>query len=175
MIWQLLGVLLMGLCAGGVAAFLRTISRNKLPKWIIPAFAGCGMFGFMVYYDYTWYDFKADLLRTQGGLAESGHIIHEDRKSSFFRPWSYILPPVSGFIVIDGTSKQILHEGQLLTEYYSYHLNKNPLETLTTYHHVLNCTTLERATINNDIPDKAGKFKFHRIDRSDPAYQILCI
>ena len=101
MIWHLLAVFIFGICAGSLAFLFIKISRNKLPKWLIPVSAGLGMFSYLAYYDYTWFDFKSSQ------LPKGSVIVEEKRQNHFFRPWSYLLPPVSAFVVLDGTVKDI--------------------------------------------------------------------
>ena len=51
MIWNLAGVFIIGLCTGAFGYLLRKLSKNRLPKWIIPIAAGGGMFAYLAYYD----------------------------------------------------------------------------------------------------------------------------
>ena len=39
----------------GVALILRSLSRKRLPGWIVPAAAGFGMLSFAIWNEYTWY------------------------------------------------------------------------------------------------------------------------
>ena len=38
MLWTLLAIVVAGLGAAGIALLLRKLTRNKLPKWIVPLF-----------------------------------------------------------------------------------------------------------------------------------------
>ena len=55
MIWHLVATFSAGLGAAGIAFLLRSLSKQKLPKWIIPAFAGIGMLGYQIYFEYNWF------------------------------------------------------------------------------------------------------------------------
>ena len=43
MLWTLLAIVVAGLGAAGIALLLRKLTRNKLPKWIVPLFGGLGI------------------------------------------------------------------------------------------------------------------------------------
>ena len=61
MTWHLLAVFIIGLCLGGMSFFLRKVSRNRLPSWIIPVSAGVGMLGYLAYYDMAGLSLKGQL------------------------------------------------------------------------------------------------------------------
>ncbi|GAB2738725.1 hypothetical protein GCM10027019_18410 [Melaminivora jejuensis] len=147
MIWHLVGVLVMGLCLGGMAFFVRKATRNRLAKWWIPASAAAGMLGYLAYYDYDWYAFK----RSQ--LPEGTVVIHEERGRSLLKPWSYLHPAVNSFVALDGKHSTRLQDRQRLVEYFEYHFHKDPLERLETQAYVLNCETQERVAFD----DKSGR------------------
>ena len=53
MLWTLLAIVVAGLGAAGIALLLRKLTRNKLPKWIVPLFGGLGMLGYQIFYEYS--------------------------------------------------------------------------------------------------------------------------
>lgn len=120
MIWNLAGVFIIGLCTGAFGYLLRKLSKNRLPKWIIPIAAGGGMFAYLAYYDYAWFDFK----RSQ--LPEGSVVIQEYREPDFFRPWSYLAPSVNQFDVVDGQYRRHQQEGDTIVEYIVYRFIKDP-------------------------------------------------
>lgn len=166
MIWHLFAVLIVGLCGGALLHLLRKLSGNRLPKWTISAGAGLCMFGYHAYYDYTWYEFKVSQLPA-GSI-----VVYEKHTTTFFKPWSYITPVVNAFTVFDGTSKRRDQDYQVLVEYYTYHFMKDPTERQIVFESVLNCTTLERATLERDKP--VSETRFDKVDVTDKVYQLVC-
>ncbi|MHB1371312.1 MAG: hypothetical protein ACYCW7_14085, partial [Pseudomonadaceae bacterium] len=56
MFWHLIAAVAAALAGAGIALVLRSLSGKRLPAWIIPVFAGLGMFGYTIYYEYTWFE-----------------------------------------------------------------------------------------------------------------------
>lgn len=166
MVWHLVVVLIMGLCMGAFAHLIRKMSRNRLPKWLVPFFAAVGMLGYLAYYDYAWFGFKTSQ------LPKGTEIVYELRKKSFFRPWSYFVAPVNSFVVYDGQHRKIELEGKELVEYYTYEFQKTPIETLVKHHNMLDCATMERGS-RGEAKDNLA-FHFVKIKEDDPMYKMLC-
>lgn len=166
MAWHLFAVLIMAVCMGGMAFGLIKLSRNRLPKWLIPAFAATGMLGYLAYYDYDWYGFK----RSQ--LPEGSTVIRENREASFFRPWSYLYPSVSSFTMLDGKYSVNEQDGQRLVEYFEYTFRKDPIEGLDTQAFVLNCRTLERVPFDRQKGQVSGAVQ--ELTTQDHIYQQAC-
>lgn len=166
MIWHLLAVFIFGICAGSLAFLFIKISRNKLPKWLIPVSAGLGMFSYLAYYDYTWFDFKSSQ------LPKGSVIVEEKRQNHFFRPWSYLLPPVSAFVVLDGTVKDIQQQGHTLVEYIHYEFINDYTERLESRSYVLNCTTGEQLSVPQNGKPTQSTVEF--VARDSLLYQQLC-
>ena len=152
------GVFIIGLCTGAFGYLLRKLSKNRLPKWIIPIAAGGGMFAYLAYYDYAWFDFK----RSQ--LPEGSVVIQEYREPDFFRPWSYLAPSVNQFDVVDGQYRRHQQEGDTIVEYIVYRFIKDPSERMLQIHQVLNCTSRERVA----LPDPA-----HRAQQPGQAVEMV--
>lgn len=167
MIWHLIAVFIMGLCAGGIMFLLRKLSRNRLPKWLISVSAGVAMIGYLAYYDYTWFEFKS------GQMPSDTIIVSTQQNKSFLRPWSYIRASTNAFTVFDGHSKAAEQNGQRLVEYYLYTFYKDPIEGLETKSHLMNCALMERASFDKEKPEQMPKIE--KISRSDVMYQKLCL
>lgn len=166
MIWHLLAVFIIGLCVGAFAFALRKLSRNTLPSWIIPASAGLGMLGYLAYYDYTWFEFK----RSQ--LPAESVVIAEARDSNFFRPWSYLAPPVSSFVLLDGKVKKTQQQGQTLVEYIRYEFINDHIERLESLPYILNCTTGEQLAVPQNSEKTRSKVEF--VSKDSLLYRQLC-
>lgn len=166
MTWHLVAVFIVGLCMGGLAYLLRKLSRQRLPKWLIPVFAGGGMLGYLAYYDYTWYDFK----RSQ--LPAGAEVIEEHRESSFLKPWSYLHPAVSSFVATDGNFVRRRQENDDIVEYLTYEFSKDPLERLTTRMNVASCAS--RQLMRFDAKNPQGAKQLLPLDEGDPLYRKIC-
>lgn len=165
MTWHLLAVFIIGLCLGGIAFFLRKVSRNKLPSWIIPVSAGIGMLGYLAYYDYGWFEFKKSQLPPQAV------IIEESRENNFFKPWRYLIPTVSSFAILDGQVRENRQDGQLLVEYVRYEFINDYMERLVTQPYVLNCSTAEQLSVPNNSQTIS---KVEHVSRDSLLFKQLC-
>ena len=165
MLWHLLAVFIIGLCMGAFAYALRRFSRNKLPSWIIPVFAGIGMLGYLAYYDYNWFSLK------RGQLPAESVVIEQNRASNFFRPWSYVLPSVSSFVVLDGKVKETRQDGQTLVQYIRYEFINDYIERLENTPYVLNCSTGEQIALSDNSEDTS---KVELVTRDSLLYKQLC-
>lgn len=167
MTWHLFAVFIIGLCLGGIAFFVRKASRNRLPKWIIPISAGIGMFGYLAYYDYTWFEHKRSQLPAGSVVVEQG------RTASFFKPWGYLIPSVSSFVVLDGQVKVTQQQGQTLVEYIRYEFINDATERLVTQAFVLNCTTAEKIALQP--ANSKAVSQVEHVPRDSLLYQQLCL
>lgn len=95
MFWELIGAIALGFGAGGFAYALRKLSRGVLPGWIVPVAAGCGMLGYSVYMDYAW------SARAQETLPEGMEVVREASAPTWFKPWTFLAPPVARFAALD--------------------------------------------------------------------------
>lgn len=166
MIWHLLAVFIIGLCVGAFAFLLRKLSRNRLPSWLVPVCAGLGMLGYLAYYDYTWFEFKSSQLPVETV------VIEQERSSHFFRPWSYVLPAVSSFAVIDNRVRKSQQQGETLVEYIRYEFINDYTERLETQPYVLNCATAQQLAIPQS--DSTSSIQVESIARDSLLYKQLC-
>lgn len=165
MIWNLIGVLISGLSMGGIAALLVKISRHRLPKWIVPISAGLGMFGYLAYYDYAWYNWK------QSQLPDGVIVLEEQRNSTFFRPWSYVKPAVNYFSFIDGDHRDFQQNGQHLVQYYHYEMFHEYKDRLETTLYIMNCEEAEQIQLDENS-SVAGQPE--SIERDSTLHRTLC-
>ncbi len=124
------------------------------------------MLGYLAYYDYTWFDFK----RSQ--LPQESVVIEQDRASNFFRPWSYAVPSVSSFAILDGKFKETRQDGQILIEYIRYEFINDYIERLESQPYVLNCTTGEQLAIMPSGSNTPSKVEL--IASDSLLFQQLC-
>lgn len=80
----------------GIALLLRRLSRGRLPKWIMPVFAGLGLIGVTVVLEYGWFS------RVSAELPEGVDVVWQEESASPLRPWTYLAPLVTRFVALDG-------------------------------------------------------------------------
>lgn len=95
MIWELIATLVAGVGAAGIILLLRKFTGNLIAKWAIPSFAALAMLSFQVYSEYTWFSHQQNLL--PAGVV----VLHQQQKTAFWRPWSYLYPQTLGFVAAD--------------------------------------------------------------------------
>src|SRR5690606_34910815 len=99
MLFELLAAVFAGLALAGIAMSLRWISRQRLPKWIVPVAAGSGMLLYSVWSEYSWLDRTVNSMPSVAVAWQS-----EDRAP--WRPWSYVKPLSLRFTGVDRSSVQ---------------------------------------------------------------------
>ena len=145
MIWHLIAAFVVGLAFAGVALFLRKISGRRLPKWIIPVFAGLGMFSYQIYTEYEWFEHKK--LR----LPENSIVVASEAPGSFWRPWTFMMPMTSAFTVLDAESvKSRSLDNQVIKEFMLYRFEKQHVDRVRAQGYVLNCSTRELLPISGE-------------------------
>jgi hypothetical protein len=92
MFWTLITVFISGFAGAGVGLVLRHLSRNRLPKGVIPVAAGIAMIAATIAQEYAWEDgvrrtMPADLVT-----------VSTREQQAWYQPWTFIRPWVRGFI-----------------------------------------------------------------------------
>ncbi|MBC7138008.1 MAG: hypothetical protein H5U17_04525 [Defluviimonas sp.] len=95
MLIDLISLIALGALIACVYVAVNRMTGRRLPRWLLPAALGAGMIGFAVWNEYTWYS------RVTAELPESVAVVLPVRESSFWRPWSYVVPMVTRFIAVD--------------------------------------------------------------------------
>jgi hypothetical protein len=95
MLLEFIGAIMVAVGAGGLAHLLVRMSRGGLPGWLVPAAAGVGMIGFVVYMEYSWAG------RIAGQLPEEAAVVSRNATTSWFRPWTYVWPLTNRMTVLD--------------------------------------------------------------------------
>lgn len=167
MIWHLVAMVFAGLGAAGIGLLLRTLSRKKLPKWIIPVCAGIGMLSYQVHNEYTWMDHKMAL------LPEGSVVVDIEKGNNFWRPWTYIYPMTQAFSLVDTGNMEMLQAGeQKIAQFVLYRFEKEYMDRLTHQAYVLNCTTGERIPMS-----EGGELKVNAMQVVEPEstlYMTVC-
>lgn len=167
MLWTIIAIVVAGLGAAGIALLLRKLTGNKLPKWIIPVFGGLGMLGYQISYEYSWFEHQLQRQPPESVVvaSEAGHV--------FWRPWSYFVPMITAFTVLD--SKSVVQqelEGGTVAEFMLYRFEKQHIDHVAHQAHLLNCDTAELLPLDAQKQPQLDQLK--RIARDDALYRQVC-
>jgi hypothetical protein len=113
---ELIAAFVSAIAFAGIGMLLRRLSRDRLPKWFVPASAGAGMIGFAVFMEYGWYHRQAD------ALPEGVAVVWQDQRPQALRPWTMVFPMTTRFIAMD-TRSLATHPGGadlVLAEIYAF-------------------------------------------------------
>ncbi len=165
MIWHLIAAIFAGLGAAGLGQLLRLASGKRLPRWLVPVFAGLGMLGYQVYTEYSWFDHK------RGQLPPSAEVVDEERSQVFWRPWTYLVPLTNAFRVIDHDSLRSAEiDGQRVVEFMLYRFERRPVDSVSHQALLLNCATRELLPL-----DEGPRLEHLRRLREEAAlHRLLC-
>ena len=98
MLLDFIAVFCVGGGVAGIVLLLRKIFKDRMPKWTLPAAIGAGMLIFSIWNEYTWFD------RSISAQPESTTLLLAPRDVSPIRPWTYLIPPVSRYLALDGST-----------------------------------------------------------------------
>lgn len=163
MIWHLVALLSAGLGAAGFGFLLRSLSRRRLPGWIIPACAGVGMLSYQIYYEYSWVGHK------QAQLPAGSVVVDEEREQQILRPWTYLFPLTVGFSVVDTDNVQHLEQnGERIAQFILYRFEREYIDRLTHQAYLLNCARAELLAVGTE------RAAVRLLERSDELYHAVC-
>ena len=168
MIWHLVAAISAALAGAGIALVLRHLSRNWLPKWIIPVFAGLGMFAYTIHYEYTWFETK------QARLPEGSVVVSSEEGHMLWRPWTMLYPMPLVYTVLDSANARVEDTSQgRMARFVLYRFQKQHLvSTVKSGSYQLICAERVMFSLNDE-----GEAKFEsmtRLDADAPLYQRLC-
>jgi hypothetical protein len=92
MFWTLVSVFIAGFAGAGIGLLLRNITRNRLPKGVIPICAGVAMIATTVGQEYGWFD------GVRSTMAQDLVVISTREQQAWYQPWTFVRPWVRGFI-----------------------------------------------------------------------------
>lgn len=167
MIWTMIAIVFSGLGAGGIAVLMRKLSRNKLPKWIIPVFAGIGMLAYQISYEYSWFDHQMER------QPEAARVVSTETGEIFWRPWTYYFPMITAFTVIDSDNivkNQV--EGSELAQFILYRFEKQHIDLVDHQAYLLNCSTAEMLPLNEERQPQLDQMT--RIDTQGKLFTLVC-
>ncbi|QTF93556.1 hypothetical protein [Halomonas sp. BM-2019] len=168
MIWHLIAAIFAALAAAGIALVLRAASGKRLPRWIIPVFAGLGMLGYQIHYEYSWFSHK------QAQLPESATVVDVERGAAFWRPWTLVFPMNTAFSVVDRNSMAVREvNGERVVEYIRYRFEKQHVDLVTHQAWLMRCESRETLPLVGE--ERRPRFDAMRaIDEGDALYRAVC-
>lgn len=167
MLWTLLAIVVSGLGAAGIALLLRKLTRNRLPKWIIPLFGGLGMLSYQIYYEYSWFDHQLQRQPQEAVLVAS------EAGEAYWRPWSYHWPMTTAFTVLDSKSLQRQEaDAGVIVAFNLYRFEKQHIDRVSHQPYLLNCSTAELLPL--DAQQKPQLDQMKRIEREEALYRYAC-
>lgn len=170
MFWELIGTFSAGLGAAGIALVLRALTLKKLPKWLIPVFAGAGMLGFQIYMEYNWYPHQSS--RLPEGVA----VVRAVEEQAAWRPWSYIFPQTMRFIAADIKNAAVNQRNPELVLVNLYFFERRMGTRQITQ--VIHCGAPARADFTEQLvipaPGSQPDANWHPLAADDELYRLIC-
>jgi hypothetical protein len=169
MIWHLVALVVAGLGAGGVAMALYHLSRKKLPKWIIPVFAGVAMMAYQINFEYSWFEHKQQL------LPAGSVVIDSNATSMVWRPWTFAWPMTTSFTILDANSLELMEapEEFRVVRFMLYRFEKEYVDQVYPSGWLLNCNLAEQVGVNLDGTINASRRQL--LSRDSLLYQQVCM
>lgn len=168
MFWHLIAAAAAALAGAGIALVLRSLSGKRLPMWIIPVFAGLGMFGYTIYYEYTWFE------TSQARLPQGSVVVTSEEGHMLWRPWTLLFPMPLAYTVLDSTNVQIQDVAQgRLARFVLYRFEKQHLiSTVKSGKYQLLCN--EKAMFRLNDAGEAKMETLTELETDAPLYQAIC-
>ncbi|WP_043528103.1 hypothetical protein [Litchfieldella xinjiangensis] len=168
MIWHLIAALFAGLGAAGIGLLLRSLSGNRLPRWVIPVCGGLGMLVYQIHHEYSWFRYK------QEQLPESAQVVSTERDSMLWRPWTYLYPMTVGFSVIDSDNTLVREsDDETLVEFLLYRFRKEYVDVVDHQAYLLNCNARELLPLAGESR-RPQVDQLRRLEPSAPLVQAVC-
>lgn len=98
MFLELIGTVFAGVALAGIVMLVNRLTGGRLPRWAAPVAAGAGMLSMTLFMEYSWFE------RTTATLPEGVVVAQTVEKSSFYQPWTYVVPYVDRFVAVDSSS-----------------------------------------------------------------------
>lgn len=166
MLWHLIAAIFAGLGSAGIAMLLRQLSGKRLPRWIIPVFAGLGILGYQIYQEYSWFDHK------QLQLPAQARVVDSEQRSMVWRPWTYFAPITNAFTVIDSESETDAQSGETRV-FQLYRFERAYPDNVSHHPYLLNCTTRQLVPLEKDS-ERPIVSKMRTLTQDAPVYRHQC-
>ncbi|WLD57927.1 hypothetical protein NFC81_14615 [Salinispirillum sp. LH 10-3-1] len=167
MIWHLVALAICGLGSAGVALLLRKVTRQKLPRWLVPVFAGAGMLAYQIHFEYSWFDHK------QSQLPPGSVVVSSESGTVFWRPWTFYFPMTTEFSVIDVANLRFSETaGDRIAQFVQYQFEKQYIDVVTYHTYLLNCDTADLIPLTSEGIPNVGRMQ--NIARDGQRYTTVC-
>ena len=168
MIWHLIAAIVAAVAGAVIALLLRSLTRKRLPKWIIPVFAGLGMLSYTIHYEYTWFEAK------QARLPEGTVVVASEKGEMLWRPWTMMYPMPLSYTVLDRANAQIQDTDQgRVARFVLYRFDKQHLmSTVVSQRYQLICA--EKAMFKLNDAGQAKVETLTELEADSPLYQRIC-
>lgn len=144
MFWNFVATIICGLGAAGIALGIRSATRKRAPKWIIPVFAGLGMMGYQIYMEYTWYD------QITARLPQSSVVVSKEAAAEYWRPWSFAIPQVNRITILDRDSIRAAPTAPDTFQFRLYLIRQTYGDRVSHGGWLLNCPSRELVALEDD-------------------------
>lgn len=116
MFLELVATIFAGIGCAGVGMVINIATGRRLPRWIIPVFAGLVMLATTISSEYTWYN------RTVDQLPEGMTVAMTIEEHSWLRPWTQVWPYTKRFVAVDAANTRTNENqpGQRLVDLYFF-------------------------------------------------------
>jgi hypothetical protein len=170
MLWELIATVVAGIGAAGIALFIRKLSKNKAPKYLVPVFAGAAMLAFQIQSEYSWYQHQAS--RLPAGVV----VVKTVEDQAVWRPWSYLYPQTLRFIAADVGNMSANSQNPQLKLVDLYFFSRRSQASRVTQ--VIHCGQHARADFTKqlDMPlDNAPvSDDWQKLSAADPLMLVVC-
>lgn len=166
MFWTFVATVFCGLGAAGIALGIRSITRKKAPKWIIPVFAGLGMLAYLVQGEYTWYEHKKTL------LPDEAVVVNTEYEGILWRPWTFVAPYVTAFSTVDLKSIGRDTDDNDVVRFTLYRFDQKVTDAVSHRVHLLNCRTRELVPLGSNGDPRVDNMK--TLDSGDKLLTTVC-
>lgn len=168
MFWHLIAAIVAGVAGAGIGLLLRSLTRKRVPKWIIPVCAGLGMLSYTIHYEYTWFEAK------QARLPEGTVVVSSEEGEMLWRPWTMMYPMPLSYTVLDQANAQIQDTSQgRIARFVLYRFDKQHLMSVVASHsYQLICT--EKAMFRLNEAGQAKVETLTELDVDSPLFQRIC-
>lgn len=166
MFLELIATFAAGIGAAAAVLVLAHLSGGRLPRYAAPAAAGLAMLAYAIWSEYSW------AARMAGTLPEGVEVIHEVAESKPWKPWTYAVPQVTRFVVLDraGVQSNPAVPGVFLVDVYLF-ARWNPPARLPQF---VDCPNRARAEVTEAALANPSRAAWRRAPEDDPLLEALC-
>lgn len=166
MIWELIATIFAGVGGAGIALLIRKISKQRAPKWLVPAFAGMAMLGFQIQGEYDWYQHQTSL------LPEGVVVVKAVQEKAPWRPWSYLYPQTLRFIAADvaNSAQNKIDPNLILVDLYFFERRSLAKRVP----QIVDCLQGARTDFTQDFSATNQQQAWHKLDKQDPLLTSVC-